>query len=104
MPSGSWSCGTSTRPAPPRPGLPTARPAGIRSPSSKTDQTEPSVAADSFTHGWNACRACHHAGGDLRVEGDWHIRANPGYWGASAPEVLVLGFSKGANQTTRAPG
>ncbi|MGH8463095.1 MAG: hypothetical protein ACRER5_03045 [Pseudomonas sp.] len=61
------------------------------------------MTADSFTHGWNACRACHNAGDDLRVDGDWHIRANPGYWGASEPEVLVLGFSKGANQTTRAP-
>lgn len=29
---------------------------------------------------------------------NWHLRANPGYWGDSKPEVLILGFSKGANQ------
>jgi hypothetical protein len=49
-------------------------------------------------HGWQPCRACHLPGQDLRIEGEWHLRANPGYWGAAAPEVLVLGFSKGANQ------
>lgn len=57
-------------------------------------------------HGWQSCRDCHHAGQDLRVEGEWHLRANPGYWGATEPKVLVLGFSKGATQiaaaTTRA--
>lgn len=53
-------------------------------------------------HGWQSCRACHHPGQDLRVEGEWHLRANPGYWGASAPKVLVLGFSKGANQIAAA--
>lgn len=36
------------------------------------------------------------------MEGKWHLRANPGYWGASAPKVLVLGFSKGATQLTAA--
>jgi hypothetical protein len=30
----------------------------------------------------------------------WRIDNNPGYWGAAAPEVLVLGFSKGANQSS----
>ncbi|WP_426687278.1 hypothetical protein [Rhodanobacter ginsengiterrae] len=53
-------------------------------------------------HGWQTCRACHHPGQDIRAEGDWHLRANPGYWGASAPEVLVLGFSKGATQIAAA--
>lgn len=53
-------------------------------------------------HGWQSCRACHHPGQDLRVEGEWHLRANPGYWGASAPKVLLLGFSKGANQIAAA--
>ncbi|WP_300010932.1 hypothetical protein [Pseudonocardia sp.] len=28
----------------------------------------------------------------------WRLRANPGYWGSSAPDILVLGFSKGPNQ------
>lgn len=53
----------------------------------------------SFDHGWQVCRACHAPGQNVRVEGEWHLRANPGYWGSSSPRVLVLGFSKGANQT-----
>jgi hypothetical protein len=53
-------------------------------------------------HGWQSCRACHLPGQDLRVEGEWHLRANPGYWGANAPKVLVLGFSKGATQIAAA--
>ncbi|NWF32319.1 hypothetical protein HH110_04565 [Stenotrophomonas sp. SAM-B] len=53
-------------------------------------------------HGWQACRACHAPGFDVRVEGDWHLRANPGYWGTSAPKTLVLGFSKGATQIAAA--
>ncbi len=53
-------------------------------------------------HGWQSCRACHQAGCDVRVEGDWHLRANPGYWGASEPKTLVLGFSKGATQIAAA--
>lgn len=55
-------------------------------------------------HGWQPCRACHTTGQDVRVEGDWHLRANPGYWGAQAPRVLVLGFSKGATQIAAAEG
>ncbi len=55
-------------------------------------------------HGWQPCRACHQAGEDVRIEGDWHLRANPGYWGAPAPRVLVLGFSKGATQIAAAAG
>lgn len=53
-------------------------------------------------HGWQACHACHAPGHDVRIEGDWHLRANPGYWGSSAPETLVLGFSKGATQIAAA--
>jgi len=53
-------------------------------------------------HGWQPCRACHLPGQELRVEGEWHLRANPGYWGARAPRVMVLGFSKGANQIAAA--
>lgn len=53
-------------------------------------------------HGWQPCRACHRPDQDVRVEGEWHLRANPGYWGASTPKVLVLGFSKGANQIAAA--
>ena len=39
-------------------------------------------------HGWQTCRACHPAGQQLRVEGEWHLRANPGYWGAREPKVI----------------
>lgn len=53
-------------------------------------------------HGWQPCRACHLPGQELRVEGEWHLRANPGYWGAREPRVMVLGFSKGANQIAAA--
>ena len=53
-------------------------------------------------HGWQPCRTCHQVGNDVRMEGDWHLRANPGYWGAQAPRVLVLGFSKGATQIAAA--
>ena len=53
-------------------------------------------------HGWQACRACHAPGLDVRVEGGWHLRANPGYWGTSVPKTLVLGFSKGATQIAAA--
>jgi hypothetical protein len=30
--------------------------------------------------------------------GDWRLHNNPGYYGSATPKVLVLGFSKGANQ------
>lgn len=53
-------------------------------------------------HGWMACRACHKNGSVVSKDGDWHLRANPGYWGSSTPKVLVLGFSKGANQIAAA--
>lgn len=56
----------------------------------------------SFDHGWQACRACHAPGQDLHIENEWHLRANPGYWGSSSPKILVLGFSKGANQIAAA--
>lgn len=36
------------------------------------------------------------------MEGEWHLRANPGYWGSSSPRLLVLGFSQGANQIAAA--
>jgi hypothetical protein len=55
-----------------------------------------------FDHGWQPCRACHIPEQGVRVEGEWHLRANPGYWGSSSPQVLVLGFSKGANQIAAA--
>lgn len=51
-----------------------------------------------FTHGWNTCRKCHDPNAEVSRNGKWHMRANPGYWGSEQPKVLVLGFSKGANQ------
>jgi hypothetical protein len=54
------------------------------------------------SHGWLQCRVCHAPGQDLRQHGVWHLRANPGYWGDSAPKVLLLGFSKGATQIAAA--
>lgn len=57
---------------------------------------------DSFSHGWQPCRACHLANTEVTHAGEWQMRANPGYWGSSNPRVLVLGFSKGANQIAAA--
>lgn len=51
----------------------------------------------SYDHGWNACRVCHRGRTQTRHD-RWTLTANPGYWGATNPTVLVLGFSKGANQ------
>lgn len=58
--------------------------------------------SEAYTHGWKSCRKCHLPGCSVTREAEWHLRANPGYWGASNPEVLVLGFSKGANQIREA--
>ncbi|WP_156414576.1 hypothetical protein [Ensifer sp. Root278] len=62
----------------------------------------------SYSHGELECRACFdnwethwHSPGQasFNVRGHrWQLRANPGYWGAAAPRVLVLGFSKGPEQ------
>lgn len=57
-----------------------------------------------FSHGWGPCRLCHTLGKEVTRHGQWHLRANPGYWGSSNPKVLVLGFSKGANQIKAASG
>ena len=57
-------------------------------------------------HGPIACLACFPlfstAGCTRNFEG-WRVDNNPGYWGAANPEVLVLGFSKGANQRSTLP-
>lgn len=57
---------------------------------------------DSYSHGWQPCRACHLANNEVTHAADWQMRANPGYWGSSNPRVLILGFSKGANQIAAA--
>jgi hypothetical protein len=51
----------------------------------------------SYDHGWTPCRTCH-AGRSKTQRERWHLTANPGYWGARNPSILVLGFSKGAMQ------
>ena len=52
-----------------------------------------------FVNGPQACRACFpdDRSNELRF-GDWRIVNNPGYYGSAAPSLLILGFSKGANQ------
>lgn len=57
---------------------------------------------DSYSHGWQPCRACHLANTEVTHAGEWQMRANPGYWGSANPRVLILGFSKGANQIAAA--
>ncbi len=52
-------------------------------------------------HGPISCLSCFSTGsapGCTVKRATWRIDNNPGYWGGAAPEVLVLGFSKGANQ------
>lgn len=54
---------------------------------------------DGYTHGYGNCRDCFPNGGDVRAISDWRLTNIPTYSGASDPEILVLGFSKGANQS-----
>lgn len=64
--------------------------------------------SSAFTHGCNDCRACFDGPQPAWHSVDrksyevknhrWLLRANPAYWGSSAPEILVLGFSKGPEQ------
>ena len=51
-----------------------------------------------YAHGPLNCRACFGPTEQILVLGDWHLQNNPGYYGSDAPQILVLGFSKGANQ------
>lgn len=55
-----------------------------------------------YSHGPQNCRACFSGTGDELRLGDWRLVNNPGYYGSSAPEIFVLGFSKGANQNRTA--
>jgi len=68
----------------------------------------PSISADnaSFQHGPISCLSCFPKGsvsGCVLENDGWRVDNNPGYWGAANPEVLVLGFSKGANQRSSLP-
>lgn len=51
-----------------------------------------------YIHGHIACRECFPGSEDTSLLGDWRLQNNPGYYGSSFPEILILGFSKGANQ------
>ena len=54
---------------------------------------------DRFKHGPIDCRQCFPSSdSSTLVLGDWRLNNNPGYYGSANPEVLILGFSKGATQ------
>lgn len=53
---------------------------------------------DGYQHGPQECRLCFPSNESTLAVGDWRLQNNPGYYGSSNPEILVLGFSKGANQ------
>lgn len=53
-------------------------------------------------HGPIACRGCFSNAEPVMDVGPWRIVNDSGAWGAAAPEVLVLGFSKGFTQATAA--
>ena len=55
-----------------------------------------------YSHGPISCRDCFSGTEKIMSLGDWRLHNNPGYCGSSSPEVLVLGFSKGANQNKTA--
>lgn len=57
---------------------------------------------DKFIHGPTQCNLCFSSGQAMLALGDWRLHNNPGYYGSPSPSVLVLGFSKGANQNRAA--
>jgi hypothetical protein len=66
------------------------------------------VQSDPYRHGPQSCRLCFDnaalpwhspAARTFVASGErWQLRPNPGYWGATNPRILVLGFSKGPTQ------
>jgi hypothetical protein len=54
--------------------------------------------AEGYTHGPQQCRACFRSTEETLILDDWRLQNNPGYYGSKDPEIIVLGFSKGANQ------
>lgn len=54
--------------------------------------------SEDYIHGPIQCRACFSNTEKALALGDWRLHNNPGYYGSNDPEILVLGFSKGANQ------
>jgi hypothetical protein len=55
-----------------------------------------------YVHGPIQCRLCFGSAERTLELGDWRLHNNPGYYGSTNPRVLVLGFSKGANQNRAA--
>lgn len=55
-----------------------------------------------YQHGPTPCRACFTGSETIATLGDWRLHNNPGYYGSSSPRILILGFSKGANQNRTA--
>ena len=53
---------------------------------------------DGYIYGPVSCRLCFHSAEQTLALRDWRLRNNPGYYGSSDPEILILVFSKGANQ------
>ena len=51
-------------------------------------------------HGKIECRACYSGSSAEVIEPhpDWRLINDPGAWGSSEPDFLVLGFSKGSTQ------
>ena len=51
-------------------------------------------------HGKLACHRCFNSCSekDFKPHPLWTLRNDPGAWGGTEPEVLVLGFSKGSTQ------
>lgn len=55
-----------------------------------------------YSHGPISCRDCYAGEEAVMALGDWRLHNNPGYYGSNSPGILVLGFSKGANQNKTA--
>ena len=53
---------------------------------------------EGYIHGPQSCRACFNGADETLVLDEWRLHNNPSYSGSADPEIIVLGFSKGANQ------
>jgi hypothetical protein len=53
---------------------------------------------EGYLHGPIRCRHCFGTDERTLHLGDWRLQNNPGYYGSADPRILILGFSKGANQ------
>ena len=55
-------------------------------------------------HGRINCSVCFNGsstwGESISEDEGWRLENNPCAWGSATPKVLILGFSKGYNQTT----